>query len=93
MAFSKDLAHFNSLDANPYFHFDSKSKEIKDLVFKCRGMIINERLWARINREIMDLMKESGPLIMYQLGLSYGYEVGQHGRNIIKDHTTAVNFS
>ena len=55
-------------------------------------MIINERLWARINQEIMDLMKESGPLIMYQLGLSYGYEVRQQGLNIIRDHATAIKF-
>jgi uncharacterized protein len=36
----------------------------------------------------MDLTKEAGPLILYQLGLSYGLEVGTQGKDIVKGPTT-----
>ncbi|AIC14788.1 hypothetical protein NVIE_005860 [Nitrososphaera viennensis EN76] len=77
---------------NPYFHFDSQSKQIKDAVFNCRGIIINERFWNRIRDELMDLTKEAGPVILYQLGLSYGLEVGIQGKEAVKDSVAAINF-
>ncbi len=77
---------------NPYFHFDPQSKQIKDSVFNCRGIIINERFWNRIRDELMDLTKEAGPVIMYQLGLSFGLEVGTQGKEAVTDSAAAVNF-
>jgi predicted hydrocarbon binding protein len=77
---------------NPYFHFDPQSKQIKDSVFNCRGIIINEKFWNRIRDELMDLTKEAGPVIMYQLGLSYGLEVGTQGKEALKDAAAAISF-
>lgn len=79
-------------ELNPYFHFDPQSKQIRDSVFRCRGIIINERFWNRIRDELMDLTKEAGPVILYQLGLSYGLEVGMQGKEAVKDSVAAVNF-
>lgn len=79
-------------DLNPYFRFDATTKRIEDRVFNCRGIIINERFWNRISRELMDLMKESGPVMLYQLGLSYGFEVGAQGKQIVKDAKATVKF-
>ncbi|MEO9364078.1 MAG: V4R domain-containing protein [Nitrososphaera sp.] len=82
----------HSAELNPYFHFDPQSKQIKDSVFNCRGIIINERFWNRIRNELMDLTKEAGPVILYQLGLSYGLEVGTKGKEAVKDSTAAISF-
>jgi predicted hydrocarbon binding protein len=78
--------------SNPYFHFDPQSKQIKDSVFNCRGIIINERFWNRIRDELMELTKEAGPVILYQLGLSYGLEVGIQGKEAVKDSVAAIDF-
>jgi predicted hydrocarbon binding protein len=80
------------VDANPYFRFDPQSKHIEDAVFGCRGIIINERFWNRIRGELLDLMKESGPILLYQLGLSYGFEVGARGKDIVNDPQAAIKF-
>ncbi|AIC16174.1 V4R domain-containing protein [Nitrososphaera viennensis] len=88
---TSDPLHHNP-NLNPYFRFDNESKHIKDSVFSCRGIIINERFWNRIHKELMDLSKDSGPVILYQLGLNYGWEVGGQGKDLIKDPLAAVNF-
>ena len=80
------------MDSNPYFHFDPQSKRIEDMVFGCRGIIINERFWGRIRGELLDLMKEFGPILLYQLGLIYGYEVGAKGKGIVSDPQAAIKF-
>jgi predicted hydrocarbon binding protein len=82
----------HTIDPNPYFHFDSESHTIYDSVFNCRGVIINERFWNRIRVELMELTKDAGPVILYQLGQSYGFEVGIQGKDIVKDPTMAVRF-
>lgn len=79
-------------ELNPYFHFDPQSKQIKDSVFNCRGIIINEKFWNRIRDELMDLTKEAGPVILYQLGLSYGVDVGIKGKEAVKDSAAAISF-
>ena len=82
----------HSLDMNPYFRFNANSKQIEDLVFNCRGIIINERFWNRIRDELTELLKDQGPLVLYQLGLSYGVDVGSQGRSLTNDFTNAIKF-
>ena len=75
----------------PIFTLTQKQNTSKT-IFECRGIIINERFWNRIRDELLDLMKESGPLILYQLGLSYGLDVGARGKDIVDDPQIAVKF-
>ena len=83
----------NCLDeSNPYFHFDRQTKNIRDSVFNCRGIIINERFWNRICNELLDLTREEGPLILYQLGSGYGIEVGMQGKEMVRNTADAVEF-
>lgn len=81
-----------SLETNPYFRFNSGSKHIEDQVFKCRGIIINERFWNKIRDELTELLKDQGPLVLYQLGLSYGVDVGFQGRSLTNDSANTIKF-
>lgn len=79
-------------DLNSCFRFDDESHGIQDLFFNCRGIIINEKFWNSICTELMELTKEAGPVVLYQLGLSYGFGVGVQGKGIAKDPTIVLRF-
>jgi uncharacterized protein len=80
------------IDPNIHFHFDDESHDIQDPFFNCRGIIINERFWNSICTELMELTKEAGPLVLYQLGLSYGFRVGVQSKGIAKDPAAVLKF-
>ena len=61
-------------------------------VFNRRGIIINERFWNKLRNELIDIFKDQGPLILYQLGLSYGIEVGSQSREVAEDIVSATKF-
>lgn len=50
------------------FEFDKSSKRIRDRAFNARAIIINERFWNRLRGELLDLLKDQGPLILYHMG-------------------------
>jgi predicted hydrocarbon binding protein len=65
---------------NPFYHFSQKTKVIEDSAFNCRAILVNERFWNKIQSSILDLLKDAGPLVMYELGLEYGFDVGFQGK-------------
>ena len=77
---------------NPYFSYDADTKQIQDLAFNHRGIIINERFWNRLRNELIDLLQDQGPLVLYQLGVNYGVEVGSQARKVSEDVGSAIKF-
>lgn len=65
---------------NPFYNFSQKNKVIEDSAFNCRAILVNERFWNKIRSSILDLLKDAGPLIMYELGLEYGFDMGFQGK-------------
>ena len=45
-----------------------------------------------LSGELTELLKDQGPLVLYQLGQSYGVDVGSRGRHLTKDLTSAIKF-
>jgi predicted hydrocarbon binding protein len=88
----KNFSSDNVTKLNPYFHVDPRSLCIKDSVFKCRGIIINEKFWNRIRNELTSLTSEASSSTLYQLGRSYGWEVGAQGKDAISDSTAVISF-
>ena len=57
----------------------TSSKRIRDRAFDARAIIINERFWNRLRNELLDLLKDQGPLVLYHMRASYGFETGVQG--------------
>jgi predicted hydrocarbon binding protein len=66
---------------NPFYHFSQKTKILEDSAFNCRAILVNERFWNKIRSSILDLLKDAGPLVMYELGLEYGFDMGYQGKS------------
>lgn len=81
-----------SFKNNLFFQVDADTKNINDLVFGGRAILIGEVFWNIIRQELINLMKEAGPLMLYQLGLSYGFRVGAQGRAKTKSINDAIAF-
>jgi hypothetical protein len=43
---------------NPYFSYHADTKQIQDLAFNRRGIIINERFWNRLRNVLIDLLQD-----------------------------------
>lgn len=82
----------SAFNSNLFFQLDDDTKNIKDLVFGCRAILIDEIFWNIIRQELINLMKEAGPLMLYQLGLSYGFRVGAQGRGKTRSVRDAIAF-
>jgi predicted hydrocarbon binding protein len=77
---------------NPFFELDRASRRIQDQAFGARAIIINERFWNRLRGELLDLLKDQGPLVLYHMGASYGFEIGSHAYEAEKDAMSATQF-
>lgn len=77
---------------NPYFYFNPKANITTDLVFKCKAILTNEEFWNAVQDGLDDLLKESGAVILFQMGLQYGTQVGAKARESIADPQQAVKF-
>lgn len=77
---------------NSYFSYRTDTKQIQDLAFNYRGIIINERFWNRLRNELIELLQDQGPLVLYQLGVGYGVEVGSQAREVSEDVVSAIKF-
>lgn len=77
--------------SNPYFNFDETWK-MRDNAFDARAIIVNEKFWNRLRGELLDLLKDQGPLILYHIGASYGFEIGAKAREAEKDVASATKF-
>ena len=74
------------------FEFDRSTKRIRDRAFGSRAVIINERFWNRLTDELLDLLKDQGPLILYHMWASYGFEAGAHAYRAEKDTASTTRF-
>ncbi|AIF84441.1 putative hydrocarbon binding protein (contains V4R domain) [Candidatus Nitrososphaera evergladensis SR1] len=77
---------------NPFYHFSQKTKVIEDSAFGCRAILVNERFWNKIRSSILDLLKDAGPLVMYELGLEYGFDMGFQGKAKSKTRGNDIDF-
>ncbi len=84
--------HDSTVYLNPYFHFDPKANITEDLVFKCKAILTNEQFWNAIQDGLDVLLKEAGAVILFQMGLRYGVEVGSKAKEAIPDVHQAVKF-
>ncbi|HVX01604.1 MAG TPA: V4R domain-containing protein [Nitrososphaera sp.] len=76
---------------NPFYNFSKKAKVIEDSAFNCRAILVNERFWNKIRSSLLDLLKDAGPLIMYEIGLEYGFDIGFQGRTKAKSRADIVD--
>ncbi|AIC15256.1 V4R domain-containing protein [Nitrososphaera viennensis] len=76
---------------NPFYHFSQKTKVIEDSAFNCRAILVNERFWNKIRSSILDLLKDAGPLVIYELGLECGFDMGFQGKTRAKTKGNAID--
>lgn len=59
-----------------YFRINPKTQYPEDVWFDTRALIINKEFWNSIRSDILEIMKDSGPGVLYQLGLNVGSRMG-----------------
>lgn len=77
---------------NDYFHFDPKANITEDRVFKCKAILTNEEFWDAIQDGLYDTLQDSWSVILFQMGLRYGVQVGSKAKDGIPDVQQAVRF-
>ncbi|MFY3740550.1 MAG: putative hydrocarbon binding protein [Candidatus Nitrosomirales archaeon] len=82
----------SSVYLNSFFHFDPKTNQTQDLVFNCAAMLTNEEFWRTVQEGLFSAFKSGGPMILYHMGLKYGFAVGSRAREAKQDVYEAVKF-
>lgn len=59
-----------------YFRINPKTQYPEDVWFDTRALIINKEFWNSIRSDILEMMKDSGPVALYQIGLNAGSRIG-----------------
>lgn len=81
-----------SVYLNSFFHFDPKLNETKDLVFNCSAILTNEEFWYTVQEGLFSVFESGAAMILYQMGLKYGFAVGSRARETKQDVQEAVKF-
>jgi predicted hydrocarbon binding protein len=81
----------NNSNSNPFYHFSSKVPTITDSEFNCRAIFFNERLWIKLSSSLLDLLKDMGPLVVYELGLECGHDLGLQGKDRTKNEEDVID--
>lgn len=77
---------------NAFFHFDPQINRTQDLIFNSKAILTNEQFWESVQEGLFSVFKSGAAVILYQMGLRYGFDVGSKGREAKQTVHEAVEF-
>ncbi|MGH9921882.1 MAG: V4R domain-containing protein [Nitrososphaerales archaeon] len=77
---------------NSFFQFDPTTNKANDMVFNCRAILTNEEFWSTMQEGLFSLFKSGAAVILYQMGLEFGFTVGSRARELKQNIDEAVKF-
>src|SRR5579885_276604 len=86
------LSEQSNVYLNEFFCFDPMSNKTKDLVFNSSAIMTNQVFWKEVQNGLYSAFGSAASVMLFQMGISYGFSVGSKARLARKDVYEASKF-